>query len=121
VLHQQQCQIITSGTPAIHADSIQQLLSQLSEYWQIDSAGKSISRRFEFTDYYHTMAFVNAVAWIAQQQDHHPELHVSYKTCDVSYTTHSIDGLSLNDFICAAHTDHLQANEVRNSPWPNVT
>ena len=109
MLHQQQCQIITPGTPPIHADNTQPLLSELSEYWKMDSAGKSISRCFQFTDYYHTIAFVNAVAWIAQQQDHHPELHVSYKTCDICYTTHSIDGLSINDFICAARIDHLQS------------
>jgi 4a-hydroxytetrahydrobiopterin dehydratase len=53
------------------------------------------------------MAFVNAVAWVSHRQDHHPELKIGYKDCLVSYLTHAIDGLSENDFICAAKVDWL--------------
>ena len=53
------------------------------------------------------MAFVNAVAWVAHQQDHHPDLEVGYNRCKIVYTTHAVGGLSLNDFICAAHIDAL--------------
>ena len=60
-----------------------------------------------FSNYYQTMAFVNAVAWIANQTDHHPELSVSYNQCRVEYSTHDINGLSENDFICAAKVEAL--------------
>lgn len=82
------------------------LLQNLTD-WQIDETGKKIYKKFTFKNYYHTMAFVNAVAWIAHQENHHPELLVSYNACLVEYTTHSIDGLSHNDFICAAKVEKL--------------
>lgn len=104
MLHQQQCQMTN---PTIPAEKLQHLLSEISEHWQMDTTEMSISRRFEFDDYCHTIAFVNAVAWIALQQDHHPELRVGYQYCDVYYTTHTVNGLSLNDFICAARIDQL--------------
>lgn len=107
MLHEQQCQVIKRGCPAITAEKIQTLLTELSEHWQLDSTNKSLVRRFQFDDYYHTISFVNAVAWIAEQQNHHPDLHVSYKSCEVCYTTHTAGGLSLNDFICAARIEHL--------------
>lgn len=107
MLHEQQCQIITHGSPAMTAEEIQQLLGELSERWQLDSANKKITSRFQFKDYHHTIAFVNAVAWIAEQQDHHPELYVSYKSCEVCYTSHATGALSLNDFICAARIEQL--------------
>lgn len=66
-----------------------------------------IERTFTFKNYYHTLAFVNAVAWIAHQEDHHPELSFGYKQCRVRYTTHAVGGLSENDFICAAKVDRL--------------
>jgi 4a-hydroxytetrahydrobiopterin dehydratase len=53
------------------------------------------------------MSFVNAVAWVSNQEDHHPELTISYNKCKVEYTTHSVGGLSENDFICAAKVDAL--------------
>lgn len=69
--------------------------------------GGVIKKGFEFKNYCQTMAFVNAVAWIAQSQGHHPDLVVTYRSCLVSYTTHAIGGLSENDFICAAKVDAL--------------
>ena len=66
-----------------------------------------IAKRFEFKNYCQTMAFVNAVAWIAHSEAHHPDLEVSYRSCRVSYTTHAVGGLSENDFICAARVDAL--------------
>ena len=66
-----------------------------------------LERNFSFKDYHHTMAFVNALAWISHTQDHHPELVVTYKNCVVRYDTHSVQGLSLNDFICAAKASAL--------------
>ncbi|MDB5798987.1 MAG: pterin-4-alpha-carbinolamine dehydratase protein [Paucimonas sp.] len=77
--------------------------------WQRE--GQRIARKFAFANYYKTLAFVNAVAWIAHQQDHHPELTVTYNHCLVRLDTHSVNGgqggLSENDFICAARIDAL--------------
>ena len=68
---------------------------------------KKISKRFSFKNFYKTMAFVNAVAWIANQENHHPDLEVGFNYCLVKYSTHAIDGLSKNDFICAAKVDAI--------------
>lgn len=62
---------------------------------------------FAFKDYYETMAFVNALAWISHREDHHPDLEVGYNKCKVVYWTHAVGGLSENDFICAAKADQL--------------
>ena len=70
---------------------------------------KTITHRYSFNNYYQTIAFVNVVAQIAHQQDHHPDLTVSYNRCIVSYSTHSVGGLSINDFICAAKINAAQA------------
>jgi 4a-hydroxytetrahydrobiopterin dehydratase len=68
-------------------------------------------RQFDFKNYYRTLAFVNAVAWVAHTEDHHPEMTVTYNRCTVRYNTHSVNagrgGLSINDFICAARIDTL--------------
>lgn len=91
------------GAPLTQAE-IDALLTQLTGWRQI---GGSISKTYVFADYWHTMAFVNATAWVSHREDHHPDLSVGYKTCKVDYTTHAVDGLSENDFICAAKVDAL--------------
>jgi 4a-hydroxytetrahydrobiopterin dehydratase len=74
-------------------------------------AGNRISRSFRFRDFSDTMAFVNAVAWVAHREDHHPDLEVGYSNVRVTYWTHAIGGLSENDFICAARNDALLQDE----------
>ncbi|MDH4290918.1 MAG: 4a-hydroxytetrahydrobiopterin dehydratase [Aquincola sp.] len=69
----------------------------------------SIEKSFRFADYHRTMAFVNAVAWIAHRDDHHPDVTFSYNRARVRFNTHSVGGISLNDFICAAKVDALTA------------
>ena len=75
--------------------------------WDLGPDGDSIRRRFEFGDFYRTMAFVNALAWIANREDHHPDFSAGYNYCDVTWTTHAVGGLSENDFICAAQVNAL--------------
>jgi 4a-hydroxytetrahydrobiopterin dehydratase len=70
-------------------------------------AGGEIAKSFNFRNYHETMAFVNATAWISHRQDHHPDLEVGYNKCRVRYSTHSVGGLSENDFICAAKIEAL--------------
>lgn len=77
--------------------------------WALNADATAIGCDFDFKNFHRTMEFVNAVAWIAHREDHHPDLHVSYQHCRVVYSTHSIGGLSLNDFICAAKIDDLLA------------
>lgn len=103
-LSQQSCMPCNRTTQALSLVQISSLLEQI-DGWQ--HQGKAIVKIFNFDNYYQTIAFVNAVAWIANQQDHHPELSVSYKACKVQYSTHDINGLSENDFICAAKIDAL--------------
>ncbi|MGH8083787.1 MAG: 4a-hydroxytetrahydrobiopterin dehydratase [Lysobacter sp.] len=75
--------------------------------WELVEDGHALSRMFKFEDYYRTIAFVNALAFIANREDHHPDLSVHYDRCVVRYSTHDVGGLSENDFICAAKADAL--------------
>ena len=75
--------------------------------WQLRDG--VITKAYEFKNYYQTMAFVNAAAWISHREDHHPDMTVGYSKCRVDYSTHAIAGLSENDFICAAKLDALFA------------
>lgn len=83
---------------------IENRLGELSG-WQLQNL--SISKTYTFKNYYQTIAFVNAIAWVSHREDHHPDLAVSYNACRVDYSTHSAGGLSENDFICAALVDAL--------------
>ena len=69
--------------------------------------GEAIAKSFDFAGYEATLAFANAVARIAQEQDHHPDIAFGYSRCRVAYSTHSVGGISLNDFICAAKIEAL--------------
>lgn len=93
------------GAPALDAAELAPLLAQLPQ-WRLE--GGRIERTFEFRNYHETVAFVNALAWMIHAQDHHPELTVRYRHCNVAYTTHSAGNtVSLNDFVCAAKADAL--------------
>lgn len=105
-LREQQCLPQQRGDAPLTAAATTELLPQVPQ-WQLATDGTAVSREFRFPDFHHTMAFVNAVAWIAHQQDHHPDLSVGYNRCTVRYATHAVGGLSLNDFICAARIDAL--------------
>jgi 4a-hydroxytetrahydrobiopterin dehydratase len=98
------CKPCKSGIPPFKQPEIESFLQQLKGWQQYDHL---ISKTYRFRDYYQTIAFVNMVAWISHREDHHPELVVNYNSCHVEYTTHSMHGLSENDFICAAKLDEL--------------
>ncbi|MFA9216467.1 MAG: 4a-hydroxytetrahydrobiopterin dehydratase [Sphingomonadaceae bacterium] len=93
-------------TTALSAASAAALLP-LVPGWTL--ADNKLCRDFAFRDYHHTLAFVNALAWVCHTEDHHPELLVTYNKCRVRYDTHTVQGLSINDFICAAHANALYA------------
>lgn len=106
-LRDRRCKACAPGTPALEPARCAELLRQLAPGWRLAEDGQSLKRAFGFEDFYHTMAFVNAVAWIANAEDHHPDLELGYNYCRVTFATHSIGGLSENDFICAAKIDAL--------------
>ncbi len=103
-LSQKKCKPCEGGTQPLNKVMVAGYLADLPGWEEIQGV---IVKTFTFKNYYQTMAFVNAVAWIANQEDHHPDMEVGYKTCKVKYVTHAIGGLSENDFICAAKIEQL--------------
>ena len=101
------CRPCEGGIPAFTHAQAQQALQQLDGGWSLSDDAKAIRREFAFRDFYRTMSFVNALAHIANIEDHHPDLEVGYNYCRVRYSTHAVGGLSENDFICAAKVDQL--------------
>jgi 4a-hydroxytetrahydrobiopterin dehydratase len=98
----------TPGRRALTATEVVTQLAQL-QGWTLagDGTAVAIEKTFAFANYYDTMAFVNAVAFIAHVQDHHPDLTVNFKRCVVRFNTHDVSGLSITDFECAAQVDAL--------------
>ena len=107
-LTKQSCQPINKGSPPLEQQKINEYLPQVALWQNINN--EAIERDFKFKDYYQTMAFVNQVADVAHQCDHHPDMLVGYNHCKITYTTHAVNGLSINDFISAAKIDCLLDN-----------
>jgi len=105
-LNSKHCVPCEGGVPALTEKEVATLLKQIDN-WSVNADHTEIQKTFTFKGYYKTISFVNAIAWIAQAQGHHPDLEVSYNRCVVRFTTHAIKGLSENDFICAAKVDAL--------------
>ena len=100
------CAPAKGGAAPFSEDEARAMLVEL-EGWGLEEG--VLVRTFSFKNFHETMAFVNALAWIAHHEDHHPDFEVGYKSCRVCYTTHAIGGLSENDFICAAKINALVA------------
>ena len=101
------CTPLDGDTAPLTRGQAEALMQDLHDDWSIDASGKEISRSFKFKNYYQTMAFVNAMAWVAHAEDHHPDIEVGYNRCLIRYSTHSVGGLSENDFICSEKIDAL--------------
>ena len=93
-----------SGRDALPPTSIDAQLAVFPRWMLVDGA---LQKTYAFADWWETIAFVNALAWMVHRQDHHPDLAVGYDRCTVRWSTHSAGGVTVNDFICAAHTDAL--------------
>jgi 4a-hydroxytetrahydrobiopterin dehydratase len=104
LLHQK-CEAVEGGHPMSDA-VVHDHLAQVSG-WHLNLG--AIEKTFRFKNFYETIAFVNALAWVCHTENHHPELSVSFDRCVVRFTTHSVGGVSINDFICAAKADALVA------------
>ena len=107
VLTSKHCKPLDGSTAPLTQEQAAELVKQLHDDWSVDANGKEVNRSFKFRNYYETMAFVNAMAWIAHAEDHHPDIEVGYNRCHIHYSTHSVGGLSENDFICCAKIDAL--------------
>ena len=107
-LNLQNCQTLEESISALSREQASRYMQQLEPNWQLDTEQQNISHTYKFKNYYQTIAFVNIIAQIAHQQDHHPDLKISYNQCTVTYNTHSVGGLSLYDFICAAKINAAQ-------------
>lgn len=105
-LTQRVCKPCEGGIPALDREAAEGYLGQVPG-WGLNADATALTRTFTFKNYYETMSFVNAVAWIAHREDHHPDMEVSYKRCVVRYSTHAVGGLTDNDFICAAKANAL--------------
>lgn len=92
---------------ALTPEQIKHLMPQLAEGWLVQAAHTQIKKSFLFKNFYETMSFVNAIAWIANKENHHPDLELGYNYCRVTFSTHALNGLSHNDFICATKVDNL--------------
>ena len=105
-LLESKCQPVNDENLALNLSEIE-TLRKLTPRWQYCATENEITQTFHFKKYSQTIEFVNKVANIAEQEDHHPELEVSFSRCKVRYSTHSVNGLTENDFICAAKIDSL--------------
>jgi 4a-hydroxytetrahydrobiopterin dehydratase len=108
-LREQRCKPCEGGIDPHSPAKSREMMQQLHSAWKLSADGKSIRREYKFKNFYRTMSFANAAAHVANTEDHHPDLEVGYGYCNITFTTHAINGLSDNDFICAAKIDSLPA------------
>jgi len=106
-LQTKRCIPCEGGAKPLSNDEIKKLQDAVPG-WETSASGTEISRRFSFRNFYVTMGFVNAIAWIAHQENHHPDMEVGFNYCTVRYSTHAVKGLTENDFICAAKVSALE-------------
>ncbi|MBD3610657.1 MAG: 4a-hydroxytetrahydrobiopterin dehydratase [Gammaproteobacteria bacterium] len=104
------CQPLVQGQATLSDTLIESYLSEIDSQWELVADNTTIQHSYHFKDFHKTMAFVNAVAWIAHQQDHHPDIQLGYNYCTLQFTSHAAQGLTENDFICAAKVDLLAVN-----------
>lgn len=105
-LVEKRCVPCEGGVAPLPPERVRTLLAQVPG-WQLTEGKQEIRRDFRMDDFHQVMAFVNAIAWIAHRENHHPDLEVGYGHCLVRYSTHAVGGLSENDFICAAKVNAL--------------
>jgi 4a-hydroxytetrahydrobiopterin dehydratase len=105
-LTRKHCVPCEGGVDTIGREEAEKMLADVPG-WTLSDDGKMISRRYEFKGFLSNMSFINAMAFMVNKENHHPDFSAGYNYCDVGFTTHAIDGLSENDFICAAKVNAL--------------
>ena len=103
------CAPCEGGVAPLTAAEAEGLMREIDRDWKLAPDSRSLKRSLKFKDFYRTMSFVNALAHVANVEDHHPDLEIGYGYCRITYSTHAIGGLSQNDFICAAKIDRILA------------
>lgn len=107
-LANQHCRPLKGSDHALDSEKVAQLLQQLPG-WQLSADKLAIIKDFKFPDFRHTLGFIDAVGFMANHEDHHPDIEAGYGHCQLLWSTHDVGGLSLNDFICAARVEQLLA------------
>lgn len=102
------CSPLKGAGHRLDREAVERALAELPG-WELDADGGRLRREFAFADYYRTLAFVNALAFVAHREDHHPDLGVHYNRCVVEFSTHDCGGVTRNDLICAARASALYA------------
>lgn len=110
-LNEIRCVACEGGVPVLSEDETNNYLSQVAN-WQLSNDKKYIYKEYKFKGFYKTMGFVNAVAFIANSENHHPDMEIGYNYCRIKYLTHAVNGLTKNDFICAAKIDALNVETI---------
>ncbi len=105
-LNEKKCQACEGGVPPVGPQEAKRMLEKVPG-WSLDAEAKHLERSFKFKGFYATMSLVNAIAYLAQKEGHHPDMQLGYDYLHIKYTTHAINGLSENDFICAAKINDL--------------
>ncbi len=106
LLKEMKCEPCNGNEEPLKGEQLEKFSQRLKNNWEVID-GKKIRHSFPFENFKRSMAFAQEIARIAEQQDHHPDLCVHYKSVDVELSTHKIGGLSENDFIMAAKIDEL--------------
>lgn len=106
-LAEEACEACTGTTPVVTADELESLRSELHGDWRVDGDATHIRRAFKFPDFAEAFAFAVRVAFIAEGEEHHPDITVGWGRCEVVLTTHAVHGLTRNDFIVAAKVDRI--------------
>lgn len=100
------CKALKGPQHAFSRERIKALLPELPG-WKLGPKASDLRKDFKFPDFAQALAFVNALGWIAERENHHPDLELGWGRCQVRFSTHDVGGISLNDFICAAKTEAL--------------
>ncbi len=106
-LSNKKCVPCEGGVDALTKDQASNLMIKLDKNWVLANNNKSISKDFKFKNHYEVISAINLIAWISHKEDHHPEITYGYSNLSIKFFTYAIDGLSENDFICAAKIDKV--------------
>ncbi|HXK31356.1 MAG TPA: 4a-hydroxytetrahydrobiopterin dehydratase [Candidatus Paceibacterota bacterium] len=107
-LAKRRCVPCEGGVKPLSEAEARKLLPELEQDWMLIDGGHMLARTFNFKNFVETIAFVNKVARVAEQEQHHPDLSISYNILSIELMTHAINGLSENDFILAAKIDEIK-------------
>ncbi len=111
-LSQQHCAPLPKGAPVLAQEKVDALLAQIDSHWQLTNTGLGIERKVNVSNFAQALALANRCGALAEQEDHHPDMQLGWGYFTVHFTTHSVGGLSINDFICAARFDQLLTRRI---------